>query len=133
MGVHPFMQSILDDMRRIPVMQQERAPEPVPANDGPRTIGSLLPSIVSDIHASLTSFEPRYFVRDGLIVTASSGRTQTAEKAREALAHYVEDALTVPHADLVDIDVIHIVHLIHAIREAEGTDPTPPAAIARAA
>ena len=106
---------------------------PVPANDGLVPLGSILPGVVGSILTRLTSFEPRYFVRDGLIVTTTSGRTQTPQRAREALAHYVDDALTVKHADLVDIDVIHIVHLIHAIREAEGTDPTPPAAVARAA
>lgn len=124
MGVHPFMQSVLDTHRGV---------DPVPANDDPRPIGAIFRTVVGDILGRLTSFEPRYFVRDSLIVSVSTGRSQTADKAREALAHYVEDALTVKHADLVDIDVIHIVHLIHAIREAEGTDPTPPAAVARAA
>lgn len=123
MGVHPIFQDVLN----------QHAPALVPANDGLRPLGSILPTVVGDILGRLTSFEPRYFVRDGMIVTVSSGRSQTALKAREALAHYVEDALTVRNKDLVDIDVIHIVHLIHAIREAEGTDPTPPAAVARAA
>ncbi len=105
-----------------------RAPEP----EGLRPIKSLMPSIVGDIFAQATSFGPRYTVQDGMIVTLSTGRRQTVEAARRALGHYLEDALTVPHPDLVDIDLIHVVHLVHAIREAEGRGPTPPAANAMA-
>lgn len=100
---------------------------------GFRPLASILPSVVGDVFAKLTSFEPRYGVQDGMIVTLSTGRRQTTEQARRALGHYLEDALTVPQSDLVDIDLIHVVHLVRAIRAAEGNDPTEPASMARAA
>lgn len=103
---------------------------------GFKPLGSILPTVVGDIFAKLTSFEPRYGVQGGMIVSLATGRKQTPIEARRALGHYLEDALTVPQSDLVDIDLIHIAHLvraIRAIRAAEGTDPTEPAAMARAA
>ncbi|WGM31467.1 hypothetical protein [Brevundimonas sp. NIBR11] len=107
-----------------------RPAEPIlrPANEdaGFRPLSSILPTVVGDVFATLTSFEPRYGVQDGMIITLSSGRRQTTEQARRALGHYLQDALTVPQSDLVDIDLIHVAHLVRAIRAAEGTDKTPP-------
>lgn len=100
---------------------------------GFRPLASILPSVVGDVFAKLTSFEPRYGVQGGMIVSLATGRRQTTVEARRALGHYLEDALTVPQSDLVDIDLIHIAHLVRAIRAAEGTDPTEPASMARAA
>ena len=100
---------------------------------GFKPLGSILPTVVGDIFAKLTSFEPRYGVQGGMIVSLATGRKQTPIEARRALGHYIEDALTVPQSDLVDIDLIHIAHLVRAIRAAEGTDPTEPASMARAA
>jgi hypothetical protein len=120
MGLHPIFQDITDTHRG--------------ANDhGLRPVSAILPTIIGDLFARMTSFEPRYFVRDGRIVSVTSGRSQTVLQAREALGHYVDDALETRHSDLVDIDIIHIAHLIRAIRAAEGKDPTPPAALAEAA
>jgi hypothetical protein len=93
---------------------------------GFKPLSSILPTVVGDVFARLTSFEPRYGVQDGMIVTLSTGRRQTTEQARRALSHYLEDALTVPQSDLVDIDLIHVAHLVRAIRAAEGTDKSPP-------
>jgi hypothetical protein len=99
---------------------------------GFRPLSAILPTVVGDIFAKLTSFEPRYGVRDGRIVSLATGRSQTTQEARRALGHYLDDALTVPQSDLVDIDLIHIAHLVRAIRAAEGTDtpPSEPMAVA---
>lgn len=114
-------------------MNQITTIRPDVAVGGFKPLGSILPTVVGDIFAKLTSFEPRYGVQGGMIVSLATGRRQTTVEARRALGHYLEDALTVPQSDLVDIDLIHIAHLVRAIRAAEGTDPTEPQSMARAA
>lgn len=105
---------------------------PATADQGLRPLASILPSVVGDLLGNLRSYEPLYFVRDGMIVHRISQSACTVEQARRKLQHYIEDALTVPQDDLVDIDIIGAVHLIHAIRAAEGTGTNPPAANAMA-
>ena len=85
-----------------------------------------------EILQQLAQIAPLYVVRGDKIVHRLSQTACTVAAARQKLQNYIEDALIVPQADLVDIDIIAAVHLIHAIREAEGRGPTPPAANAMA-
>lgn len=106
---------------------------PAAEPQGLRPLSSILPSVVGDLLGNLKSYEPLFIVRGDKIVHRLSQTACSVAAARQKLQHYIEDALIVPQADLVDIDIIAAVHLIHAIREAEGRGPTPPAANAMAA
>lgn len=76
---------------------------------------------------------PRYVAEGRYIVTVASGRVQTPPTARRAAAELLEACLATRDEGLAETDSLALTDLIRAIRQAERNDPTPPAAIARAA
>ncbi|RZJ46495.1 MAG: hypothetical protein EON87_04410 [Brevundimonas sp.] len=76
---------------------------------------------------------PRYLAEGRHIVTVSSGRVQTPPTARRAAAELLEACLATRDEGLAETDTLALADLVRAIRQAERNDPTPPAAVARAA
>lgn len=76
---------------------------------------------------------PRYVAEGRNVVTVSSGRVQSPQTARTAAHELLEACFSTRDEGLAETDTLALTDLIRAIRQAERNDPTPPAAIARAA
>lgn len=77
--------------------------------------------------------QPRYRAEGRCVVTVSSGRVQSPQTARHAAHELLEACFSTRDEGLAETDTLALNDLIRAIRQAERNDPTPPAAIARAA
>lgn len=82
-------------------------------------------------------FEPvrvaRYVAQGRYVVTSATGRAVSPPVARRAAAELLESSLAARDEGLAETDILALGDLLRAIRDAERNDPTPPAAVARAA
>lgn len=117
-------------------------PRPEAANDGLRPISEVIRPIVADLSVGQPHPSVTYWA-DGEVIRTANGRVLTVEQARQAIVGWQELSIDTikgraghsPQiaADLVAENMRCIGQLLTAIAAVEGSDPTPPASIARAA
>jgi len=88
---------------------------------------------VSVLASAANEVAPRFVAEGRDVVSVGSGKRRSPQQARDYLRFVAEDALSVREDIVAEVDIVMLGDLIRAIRDAERGEPTPPAAIARAA
>lgn len=100
---------------------------------GLRPVGEVLEPVRQLVTAANEPRQPRYVAEGREIVNVHRGARWSPPRARAELKDLYEAVLATTYESLVETDLLVINDLVHAIRQAERSDPTPPAAIQRAA